>query len=111
MPISDGIFNLPLIPPLKQVPQSGSFCLIAKFPSRSTIGLFTTICISIAWSSIELLSLTGTSIEGAGIVFSSLESSSTLSPAGSDEETDKRGEPLSPLTSSPKSIAATYENE
>ena len=111
IPISDGIFNFPLIPPLKHVPQSGSFCLIDKSPSSSTIGLFTTICISIVCSSIEELLLTGTAIDGSGIGLSTLESTSTLSPAGSEEETDKRGEPLSPFTSSPKSIAATYENE
>ena len=111
IPISEGIFNLPFIPPLKQVPQSGSFCLMPKYPSSSTIGLFTTICISTACNSIEVLSFMGTSIAGSGIGLSGPLNSSTSSPAGSDEEIDNKGGPFSPLTSEPKSIAATYENE
>ena len=58
-----------------------------------------------------MFSLIGTSIEGAGIGLSGPVSSTTSSPADSVEEIAKRGEPLSPLTSSPRSIAATYENE
>ena len=63
---SDGILSFPLIPPLKQVPHLGSFCFKFKYPSNSTIGLFTEIFISAIVNSWAPTALSGISISGSG---------------------------------------------